>query len=265
MTQPSRTNSSARKRDFDQLDPSSAWVGDEYAVIPPLTWEPYDWTLEDDPASFPKLVPIAPPIREASAKLRRKKRNADSSESTIMIPIEKVATGKIARGNHAQHPGVNNPQPPEITHPQVPEPNSPQLPRENNARLNGINNAPPPAANNGPLPATNNAPLPATNTPFQATNTPFPAANNGPLNGINNPPLPDALPGLQMQFTNAASNGINNPPLPDGLSVSVYRVIPTQLIKLNKIIPRPKQLVSSVFLLLITVIVVFVFAYIAQK
>ncbi|MCI0390499.1 MAG: hypothetical protein MOB07_17270 [Acidobacteria bacterium] len=155
MTQPRRTNSYSREPDLEGLDPSSAWVGDESAVIPPVALEPYDWTLEDDAKPFTQVIPIPPPVREGSAKLRRPKRKAEAPETSVLIPVEKVATDQVVRKNGVQ-------------------------------------------------PAT---------------------------------PLP--LPAPQ--------------------------VAPSQPARITRALPRPKRMVSSLLLLLLSVIAVFIFAYIAQK
>lgn len=84
---------------YDWLDPASAWVQDEYAIIPPIESEPYDWTLEDDAVLSPLLIPIAPPILDGSGKLRQAKRKANLSEAAILIPIEKRASGQLVRRN----------------------------------------------------------------------------------------------------------------------------------------------------------------------
>jgi hypothetical protein len=159
MTQPRRTNSYSREPDLDGLDPSSAWVGDESAVIPPIALEPYDWTLEDDATILTQVIPIPPPVREGSAKLRRPKRKAEAPETSVLIPVEKVATGKVVS----------------------------QVVRKNGAQ-----------------PAT---------------------------------PLP--LPASQVE--------------------------PGRPARITRALPRPKRMVSSVVLLLLSVIAVFIFAYIAQK
>src|SRR5262249_34635222 len=102
MTQPRRTNSYSREPDIEGLDPSSAWVGDESAIIPPVALEPYDWTLEDDKKPFTQVIPISPPVREGSAKSRRTKRKSQGPESSVLIPVEKVANGRAVRNNGAQ-------------------------------------------------------------------------------------------------------------------------------------------------------------------
>ena len=102
MTQPRRTNSYSREPDLEGLDPSSAWVGDESAVIPPVALEPYDLPLEVDKTPFTQVIPIPPPVREGSAKLRRPKRKAEAPETSVLIPVEKVATGQVVRKNGVQ-------------------------------------------------------------------------------------------------------------------------------------------------------------------
>jgi len=102
MTQPRRTNSYSREPDIEGLDASSAWVGDESANIPPVALEPYDWTLEDDKKPFTQVIPIPPPVQEGSVKLRRQKRKSEGPESSVLIPVEKVANGRAVRKNGAQ-------------------------------------------------------------------------------------------------------------------------------------------------------------------
>jgi len=102
MTQPRRTNSYSLEPDIEGLDSSSAWVGDESAVIPPVALEPYDWTLEDDKKILTQVIPIAPPVRDGSAKLRRPKRKSESPETSVLIPVEKIAPGKAVGKNGAQ-------------------------------------------------------------------------------------------------------------------------------------------------------------------
>src|SRR5215475_6080720 len=102
MTQPRRTNSYSLEPDLEGLDPSSAWVGDESAVIPPVALEPYDWTLEDEAKKFTQVIPIPPPVRDGSARLWRPKRKSKAPESSVLIPVEKVATGQVIKKNGAQ-------------------------------------------------------------------------------------------------------------------------------------------------------------------
>jgi len=103
MTPPRRKYSSPRIRVFPYswLDPSGAWVQDEYAVIPLVASEPYDWTPEDDAVLFPQLIPIPPPILDGSAKAPHAKSKDNLWEASILIPIEKVATGQLVRRNSA--------------------------------------------------------------------------------------------------------------------------------------------------------------------
>jgi len=179
MTQPRRTDSYSLEPDFEGLDSSSAWVGDESAVIPPVALEPYDWTLDDETKPFTQLIPIPPPVRDGSARLRRPKSKADPSETSVLIPVEKAATGQIVKKNGAQ-----------------------------------------PAAA-PPVDATQDAP----------TAPPVHAAQISPT----------APPVLATQ-------------------VSTIRTS-----RITSALTQPKRLGSSVLLLLLSVIAVFVFAYIAQK
>jgi len=100
---PRRKYSSPRIRVFSygSLDSSSAWAQDEYAVIPLVASEPYDWMPEEDAFLSPQLIPIPPPILDNPARAPHAKRTADLSEAAILIPIEKVATGKLVRRNSA--------------------------------------------------------------------------------------------------------------------------------------------------------------------
>src|SRR5262249_50109098 len=108
MTQPRRTDSYSLEPDFEGLDSSSAWVGDESAVIPPVALEPYDWTLEDETKPFTQLIPIPPPVQDGSARLRRQKSKADPSETSALTPVKKAATGQIVKKNGA-HPAAAPP------------------------------------------------------------------------------------------------------------------------------------------------------------
>src|SRR5215467_6973992 len=102
MTQPRRTNSYSLEPDFEGLDSSSAWVGDESAVVPPVALEPYDWTLEDDAKPITQVIPIPPLVQGGSAKLRRQMRKAEAPETSVLIPVEKVAAGQTVKKNGAQ-------------------------------------------------------------------------------------------------------------------------------------------------------------------
>jgi len=102
MTQPRRTNSYSLEPDFEGLDSSSAWVGDESAVVPPVALEPYDWPLEDNAKPLTQVIPIPPPVRGGSAKLRRQKSKAEAPETSVLIPVEKVAAGQTVKKNGAQ-------------------------------------------------------------------------------------------------------------------------------------------------------------------
>jgi FHA domain-containing protein len=181
MTQPRRTNSYSREPDIEGLDPSSAWVGDESAVIPPVAMEPYDWPIEEDKVPYTQVIPIPPPVRDSSARLRRPKRKAASSETSVLIPVEKSAAGQMLRKSGAQSAPAPSPVPP-----------------------------PPPA----PVPSSASA-------------------------------VPSPLP-LQVSEL---------PPPPPILQSS----------RITRALPRPRRAVSSVLLLLLSVIAVFIFAYIAQK
>ncbi|MGH9767225.1 MAG: hypothetical protein ACREAB_07300 [Blastocatellia bacterium] len=99
MTQPRRTKPLPRRRapSEDWLDPSSAWVQDEDAVILPITSEPYDWTPDDDSGSSLQVIPVPPPISDSPAKAPKPKRKADIPEASVMIPIEKVTPGQLVR------------------------------------------------------------------------------------------------------------------------------------------------------------------------
>jgi len=106
MTQPRRTNSYSLEPDFEGLDSSSAWVGDESAVVPPVALEPYDWPLEDNAKPLTQVIPIPPPVRGGSAKLRRQKGKAEAPETSVLIPVEKAAAGQTVNIN-----GINGAQP----------------------------------------------------------------------------------------------------------------------------------------------------------
>ena len=110
MTQPRRTNSYSREPDIEGLDSSSGWVGDESAVIPPVAFEPYDWPLEEEKAPVTQVIPIPPPVRDGSAKLRRLKRKGDSPETSVLIPVEKDAPARVVKKNGVQ-PGAALPPP----------------------------------------------------------------------------------------------------------------------------------------------------------
>src|SRR5262245_41003820 len=112
MTQPRRTNSYSREPDIEGLDPSSAWVGDESAVIPPVSFEPYDWPIEEDKAPITQVIPISPPIQDGSAKSPRLKRKGDSPETSDLIPVEKAAPGRVVRKNGVQ---AGAPLPPPVS------------------------------------------------------------------------------------------------------------------------------------------------------
>ncbi|MGH9936375.1 MAG: hypothetical protein ACREAM_09020 [Blastocatellia bacterium] len=103
MTLSRRKYSSPRIRVFSYgwLDSSSAWAQDEYAVIPPVASEPYDWMPEDDAFPFPQLIPIPPPILDGSARAPHAKHKDNLWEASMLIPIEKVATGRLVRRNSA--------------------------------------------------------------------------------------------------------------------------------------------------------------------
>src|SRR5262245_59154176 len=97
MKPPRRTNSYTLEPELEGLDPSSAWVGDEGADIPPVALEPYDWTLDDDATEASRgaqLIPIPPTVRGGSTKSRMPKRKSDSSETSVFIPVEKNAAGQ---------------------------------------------------------------------------------------------------------------------------------------------------------------------------
>ncbi|HKQ75102.1 MAG TPA: hypothetical protein VJ810_15505 [Blastocatellia bacterium] len=133
MTQPRRTNSYSREPDLEGLDPSSAWVGDESAVIPPVALEPYDFPPEDDKIPFTQVIPIPPPLRDGSAKSRRSKRKADSPETSVLIPVEKVAPGQTVRKNGPQ-PATALPPPPTHVAPIQPPRVTRALPRPKRMR-----------------------------------------------------------------------------------------------------------------------------------
>jgi hypothetical protein len=182
MTQPRRTNSYSIEPDIEGLDPSSAWVGDESAVIPPVALEPYDWTLEDDATPITQVIPIPPPLRDGSAKLRRPKRKAEAPETSVLIPVEKVATGQVGRKNGAQ----------------------PAHPLR--------------------IPDTQVAPS-------------QPAVQVAP--GQRDTQVAPGQPAVQ--------------------------VAPGQAARVTRALPRPRRMVSSLLLLLLSVVALFIFAYIAQK
>ncbi len=49
----------------DWLDPSSAWLRDERALILPIESEPYDWSLDEGAEDrYPQYIPIPPPIQD---------------------------------------------------------------------------------------------------------------------------------------------------------------------------------------------------------
>src|SRR5262249_59063431 len=134
MTQPRRTNSYSVEPDIEGRDSWSAWVGDESAVVPPVALEPYDWTLEDDAKPITQVIPIPPLVGGGSAKLRRLKRKAEAPETSVLIPVEKVAAGQTVKKNGAQpHP----PPPPFVTptFPLQPSTTTKSLPAPKHLRL----------------------------------------------------------------------------------------------------------------------------------
>lgn len=92
-----------RAHSKNQLDPSSAWVEDEFARIPPTESEPYDWTLDDDAAPSLQLVPIPPPVPDSSARARPPETKKGLPEASVLIPIGKVVTGHLF-GKNASTP-----------------------------------------------------------------------------------------------------------------------------------------------------------------
>src|SRR5262249_45467439 len=104
MTLPRHTTPLTRSRAFsrDSLDPSSAWVQDEYAVILPIASEPYDWTLDDDAAPSLQVIPISPPISDSSARSRQTERKADLPEASVLIPVERIRPARSVRKKGAE-------------------------------------------------------------------------------------------------------------------------------------------------------------------
>src|SRR5215813_2085654 len=104
MTLPHQTTPLPRRRAFsrDSLDPSSAWVQDEYAVALPIASEPYDWTLDDDAAPSLQVIPIPPPISDSSAKSRQPKRKANLPEISVLIQVERVRPARTVRKKGAK-------------------------------------------------------------------------------------------------------------------------------------------------------------------
>ena len=182
MKPPNRVNSYTLEPDLEGLDPSSAWVGDESADIPPVALEPYDWTLDDDATDASRgsqLIPITPTVRGGSTKSRKPKRNSDSSEASALIPVEKNAAGQ-------------------------------------------------------------------------------------PAKTVIVPPVPTAAPSAPELVTGQiARNGAAKPAKAEPQHVT--QITPLLHARITKTLPRPRRLVSSMLLLLLSVIAVFVFAYIAQK
>ena len=114
MTQPRRTNSYSREPEIDGLDSSSAWIGDEDAIIPPVALEPYDMTLEDDTTPYTQVIPIPRPVRDSWVRSLRGKRSSESPETSVLIPVGKANTVQPVRKNIVQ------PQPlPAITPPAI--------------------------------------------------------------------------------------------------------------------------------------------------
>jgi hypothetical protein len=85
-----------------RLDPSSAWVQDEGALIVPILSEPYDWTLDDDAAASPQLIPIQPPDVDGATRMRRAKPKASAREAAVLIPIRTVSPDKKVVQNRNQ-------------------------------------------------------------------------------------------------------------------------------------------------------------------
>jgi len=204
MKPPRRTNSYTLEPELEGLDPSSAWVGDEGADIPPVALEPYDWTLDDDATDASRgsqLIPISPTVQGGSTKSRKPKRKSDSSEASVLIPVEKNAAGQ-------------------------------------------------------PIPIEKNA-----------TGQPTPVEKNGagqPAKTVIVPPVPKAAPSApELMNGQIARNGAAKPATAPPQHVTQITPIPHA--RITRTLPRPRRLVSSVLLLLLSVIAVFVFAYIAQK
>lgn len=95
MDQSDRTNSPPRKRGGNWLNPSSAWTQDEYGALSAAS-EPYDWTLKDGEIRSTQVIPITSPVRRSSTKFRwLKRKQANVSESSTLIPLEKDVTRKL--------------------------------------------------------------------------------------------------------------------------------------------------------------------------
>jgi hypothetical protein len=215
MNPPRRANSYTLEPELEGLDPSSAWVGDECADIPPVALEPYDWTLDDDATAAKQgsqLIPIPPTVRSGSTTSRKPKRKSDSSEASVLIPVEKNAAGQ-------------------------------PVPVEKNAAEQ-------------PIPVEKNA-----------AGQPIPVEKNGAgrhAKAVIVPPVPMAAPSAPNLATGQiARNGAAKPATAP--TQHVTQITPIQHTRVTKALPRPRRLVSSMLLLLLSVIAVFVFAYIAQK
>jgi hypothetical protein len=83
------------------LDPSSAWVRDEGALLVPASLEPYDWTLDDETASSPPLNPPSPPVRNGATGMRRPEPKAEARNATV--PIKTVPPVKPIVQNRSQN------------------------------------------------------------------------------------------------------------------------------------------------------------------
>ena len=87
MNLPRNTTPLARRRGAASgwLDPSSAWVRDEGALLDPAALEPYDWTLDDETVPSPPLIPSSPPIRNGATRTRGPEPKAEARNATAPI------------------------------------------------------------------------------------------------------------------------------------------------------------------------------------
>ncbi len=73
------------------LDSSSAWLGDEDAIILPITSEPYDGSLDEEiEDQFPQYVSIPPPIWDDPPISAEESHTIVPIEQAILIPIEEI-------------------------------------------------------------------------------------------------------------------------------------------------------------------------------
>jgi hypothetical protein len=99
MDLPRRTPSLSRRPPgvHDEPAPSGAWAQEEDALIPPISLEPYDWTLDDEADASPQLIPVPPPAWDDSARMRLG-RKAAAPEGAILIPVGKAPAEMIPIG-----------------------------------------------------------------------------------------------------------------------------------------------------------------------